>query len=429
MEEINMEEGDQTREMGVAPALIALDPTHQYVSVSVGSDLRVFNLREGCGVSLVDPTGGCMHKDAVRAIRFSGNGKLFVSAGDDKLVKVWSTESWHCIATVTSEKRVSAVAIDKGGRYVCYADKFGVVYALDTECFDGTNASLNKKAVPLLAHYCSIITSLEFSPDGKFILSADRDFKIRVTVFPKNPLDGAHEIQSFCLGHTEFVSCLAFVCNVDFPQGNLVSGSGDSTVRLWDFTTGSLLDTCDVGSKAGLSQSNGKDAEVSPAVTDLCPNFDGSLVAVAIQNLSGILLLSCNLSFRKLSIAKVVSIPGETCIPSSLGAALSEPMLWMIMGASSLRVSDSASLARVRVVSNFSGVTEQEATVVDDSDIPGGQPLLQKLQGSLSVGEEAISAAAEAVKTALRNLLIKKQYSTERREHRKCGRNDKKIKK
>ncbi|CAL5326702.1 unnamed protein product [Camellia sinensis] len=45
-------------------------------------------------------------------------------------------------------------------------------------------------------------TGKEYLPDGRFIVSADRDFKIRVTVFPKKPLDGAHEIQSFCLGHT-----------------------------------------------------------------------------------------------------------------------------------------------------------------------------------------------------------------------------------
>lgn len=424
-----MEDGDNNRETEVAAALIAVHPLQKSVAVTVGSDLRVFNLSEGCGVSLVDETGGSMHSDAIRAVRFGGNGNIFVSAGDDKLVKVWSTYSWHCIGTVTSEKRVTAVAIDEGGRYVCFADKFGVVYALDAEWFDGRHTSPNKKAVPLLAHYCSIITSLEFSPDGKFILSSDRDFKIRVTVFPKTPLDGAHEIQSFCLGHTEFVSCLAFVCNEDCPQGNLISGSGDSTVRLWDFTSGSLLDTCDFGSKVGLLQSNGKEEEGLPAVTDLCPISNGSLVAVAIQNLSGILLLSCNLSSRKLSIVKVVSIPGETCIPTSLGAALSEPMLWMIMGASSLRVSDSACLARVRVISKLSGVGLQEETILDDSEIPGGQPLLEKLQGNLSVGEEAISTAAEAVKTAMRNLLIKKQYSTERREHRKRGRNDKKTRK
>ncbi|PWA59683.1 tRNA (guanine-N(7)-)-methyltransferase non-catalytic subunit wdr4 [Artemisia annua] len=48
-----------------------------------------------------------------------------------------------------------------------------------------------------------IITSLEFSTDGKLIVTADRDFKIRVTVLPKKLLDGAHEMDSFCLGHTE----------------------------------------------------------------------------------------------------------------------------------------------------------------------------------------------------------------------------------
>lgn len=29
-----------------------------------------------------------------------------------------------------------------------------------------------------------------------------------------------------------FVSCLDFVCTVDYPQGYLVSGSGDSTVSI-----------------------------------------------------------------------------------------------------------------------------------------------------------------------------------------------------
>ncbi|XP_028118070.1 uncharacterized protein LOC114315657 [Camellia sinensis] len=49
----------------------------------------------------------------------------------------------------------------------------------------------------------------EFSPDGRFIISADWDFKIRVTLFPKKTLDGAHEIQSFCLGHSKFAQALS----------------------------------------------------------------------------------------------------------------------------------------------------------------------------------------------------------------------------
>ncbi|CAL5377263.1 unnamed protein product [Camellia sinensis] len=105
---------------------------------------------------------------------------------------------------LSSKKRVSVVAISNDGLFVCFADKFGVVWVVDLDGLHENQASPSKKkAVTILAHYCSIITSLEYSPDGRFIVRAGRDFKIRVTVFPKKPLDGAHEIQSFCLGHTE----------------------------------------------------------------------------------------------------------------------------------------------------------------------------------------------------------------------------------
>lgn len=126
----------------------------------------------------------------------------------------------------------------------------------------------------------------------------------------------------------------------------------------------------------------------------------------------------------------MVSVKGETFIPTSVGAATSVPLLWMVMGASSIRSNDSELLARVRVISGFGAESSEsvvpETLVLEDTEVPGGEPLLQALQGKLSIGEEAFSSAAEAVKRAMRNLLIKKQYSAERREFRKRGRNDKK---
>lgn len=59
-----------------------------------------------------------------------------------------------------SEKRVSALAVSNDGLHVCFADKFGVVWVVDLPGVDGSEAPLNRKAVPLLGHYCSIITSL-----------------------------------------------------------------------------------------------------------------------------------------------------------------------------------------------------------------------------------------------------------------------------
>ncbi len=40
----------------------------------------------------------------------------------------------------------------------------------------------------LLGHFCSIITSLLVSPDGHYIVSTDRDHKIRVSHMPADPM-------------------------------------------------------------------------------------------------------------------------------------------------------------------------------------------------------------------------------------------------
>ncbi|ERN01596.1 hypothetical protein AMTR_s00002p00272210, partial [Amborella trichopoda] len=115
-----------------------------------------------------------------------------------------------------------------------------------------------------------------------------------VSVFPRCPLNGAYEIQSFCLGHTDFVSCITFICSSDSNKAFLISGSGDSTVRLWDPISGNLLDTCEIGLKVGRVGSSGDEEACHPAVTDLCASPDGSLVAVGVQSLRGVMLLSCD---------------------------------------------------------------------------------------------------------------------------------------
>ena len=60
----------------------------------------------------------------------------------------------------SSEKRVTAVAISSDDSYVCYADKFGVVWVVNLDGINEGKVLPSKKGVQLLCHYCSIITSL-----------------------------------------------------------------------------------------------------------------------------------------------------------------------------------------------------------------------------------------------------------------------------
>ncbi|XP_020590516.1 tRNA (guanine-N(7)-)-methyltransferase non-catalytic subunit wdr4 isoform X1 [Phalaenopsis equestris] len=426
------QEGETNREVGAAPALISVHPLEQSIVLAVGYELRVFDLEMDCAVSLTDEACSPSHSDSIRAICFGANGKLFVSAGDDKLVKIWRTDTWHCIRTVCSDKRVSAVAISHDGLFVTFADKFGVVWIVGLEEDVQGQESANKKAVPLLGHYCSIITSLKFSPDGQFIATADRDFKIRISVFPKEHLKGAHEIQNFCLGHTDFVSCLTFIRPPDCHQILLLSGGGDATIRLWDHVSGCLLHTFDVGKKAGLLESKVDD---SLAVTDINAFLDGSLVFAAIQGLHGVMILKIDVPARSLSIAKIVFMEGSF-VPTSLGLSSSAKRLWVVMGASNVSKLGVSEMARLQVLSDLDKFLSNEPgdypVILENEGVPGGEKLLQKLQDTVHVTKKDAALAATAtaaVKVAMQNLLTKKQYSLEKRDFRKRHRNDRKLKK
>lgn len=70
----------------------------------------------------------------------------------------------------------------------------------------------------------------------KYILTSDRDEKIRVTNSP-----AYHEIETFCLGHRQFVSSLTLL-----TENLLLSCSGDKSIRLWNFVSGKELSTTEV---------------------------------------------------------------------------------------------------------------------------------------------------------------------------------------
>lgn len=89
------------------------------------------------------------------------------------------------------------------------------------------------------------------------MITSDRDEKIRVTNYPNT-----EDIESYCLGHSEYVSAIE-----QLPAASqLLSVSGDKTLRVWNYLTGVQLTQMDLDEAAlnlASSRTNGSRFAIS----------------------------------------------------------------------------------------------------------------------------------------------------------------------
>ena len=215
----------------------------------------------------------------VRAIAFDPTGALLGAAWENKTVRIYICSDWTCTWDLKGPKRFTTVSFTPDGAHVLAGDKFGdvlVAAQLHVQAHpeeEGTDKKHNAFEI-LLGHFCSTLTAVELSRSGKYIATADRDNKVRVTAMPPEPLKGAYDIQSFCLGHTNYVTCVAWVTTSN-QEELLVSGGGDGTLRVWDPMSGKLLSVLEIPNPV----QNEEDTTASVIVTVVSNERDGSIVA------------------------------------------------------------------------------------------------------------------------------------------------------
>ncbi|KAM7349285.1 tRNA (guanine-N(7)-)-methyltransferase non-catalytic subunit wuho [Cochliomyia hominivorax] len=165
-------------------------------------------------------------KPSIQDVRMSPNHQLLaVTTAGQKTLLLYTLRPEHAkLVSIRSLARASsALAFSHDSRRLLVTDKTGDCYEYNCEDYEA--------APKLLLGHLSIVYDILWSEDEKFIITCDRDDKIRVTNYP-----ATYDVHSYCLGHKEFVAGLHLL-NSDV----LISVSGDKTLRLWDFKEGKEL--------------------------------------------------------------------------------------------------------------------------------------------------------------------------------------------
>ncbi|EMD36360.1 hypothetical protein CERSUDRAFT_155994 [Gelatoporia subvermispora B] len=164
------------------------------------------------------------HGDYVWSVGFSPDGSTVISGSGDNTIRLWSADIMD--ANQSPHVALSHAALPDG----TLSQGSQVQVLVDNEdSAPGTN--MKPRSAPPESHqgHRSIVRCVAFTPDGTQIVSGSED----KTVSLWNAQTGAPVLDPL-QGHSELVTCLAVS-----PDGSCIaSGSADKTIHLWNARTG-----------------------------------------------------------------------------------------------------------------------------------------------------------------------------------------------
>ncbi|GAA5821467.1 hypothetical protein JCM3770_000914 [Rhodotorula araucariae] len=185
------------------------------------------------------------HKSEIYSLAFSPDGRRLVSGSGDKTAKMWDLETGTCVYTLTIDDITIAEngPVDAGVTSVVFSPdgKFLAAGSLDTmvRIWDAETGQLLDK---LKGHRDSVY-SVAFSPDGKFLVSGSLDKTLKMFDIGSLKAALAAGVKDAPVGEGGKTTCLTtlqghkdYVLSVDIsPDGAwIVSGSKDRGVQFWD---------------------------------------------------------------------------------------------------------------------------------------------------------------------------------------------------
>lgn len=180
-----------------------------------------------------DPAGGASgsgtpvrsylgHSDKLNALGATPDGKLLVTGGNDKTVRVWEIGTGKPLWTFQGHtEKVTAIAVRPDGKQAASGSEDGSVRVWPLSASDEHRA---------FTEATDALWTVAVSPDGQRVAAAGADRTIRV-------YDAAGKVEKTLTGHKGAIPAVVFLGNT-----SLASASGDKLVKVWDLVTGSAKD-------------------------------------------------------------------------------------------------------------------------------------------------------------------------------------------
>lgn len=173
-------------------------------------------------------TGG--HQAVIKDLTFTPDGKYLVSAGEDKVIRVWDWQAGKTVRTIRGqvgqgpEGKIFAMALSPDGRWLAVGGWTG---GNEIRLYDFASGRLHA----LLKGHGDVVNALTFSFESKKLISGSAD---RTAIIWDV---GSAKVLHTLRGHQAQIYGVSFL-----PDGErAVTASFDNTLGLWSVADGKLI--------------------------------------------------------------------------------------------------------------------------------------------------------------------------------------------